>query len=70
MNNDKFQLSLGFATLVISLSAFKDELSKFYFHIGLIEINMAEYLFYTILALAVSLYFYFAEQIYCQTPPS
>jgi hypothetical protein len=69
MNTDKYNLSLGFATLVISLSAFKSELSQIQFHIGQSEISVADYLFCAILALSFSLYLHFSEQIYCQTPP-
>jgi hypothetical protein len=69
MNTDKYNLSLGFATLVISLSAFKSELSQIHIHVGQIPISLADYLFYAILALSFGLYLYFSEQIYYQTPP-
>ncbi len=68
MNNEKYNLSLGFATLIISLSAFKDELANIHFHIGLTQINMAQYLFYSILSLCAGLYLHFSEQLYSQLP--
>lgn len=68
MNNEKYNLSLGFATLIISLSAFKDELANIHFYLGLTQINMAQYLFYSILTLCAGLYLHFSEQLYSQLP--
>lgn len=58
---DKYEIILGFVTLVVSLSAFKDELSKVYFELGFTTISFAQYFLYCVIGFSLCLYFYVVE---------
>ena len=59
----KYEVILGFATLVISLSAFKDELSKVNLDLGFTTLSLSEYFLYCVYGFSACLYFYIIEHI-------
>lgn len=58
---NKFEIILGFVTLIISLSAFKVELSQINIDLGFKTISLAEYFLYSVIGFSVSLYLYIFE---------
>ena len=58
---NKFEIILGFVTLIISLSAFKDELSQISIDLGFKTISLAEYFLYSVIGFSISLYLYVFE---------
>ncbi len=58
---NKFEVILGFATLIISLSAFKDELSKVTLELGYTSITLADYFLWVVYGLSICMYFYVTE---------
>jgi len=58
---NKFEIILGFVTLIISLSAFKDELSLINIDLGFKTITLAEYFLYSVIGFSISLYLYIFE---------
>lgn len=57
----KYEIILGFVTLVVSLSAFKDELSKINLDLGFATISCAQYFLYCVIGFSLCLYFYVVE---------
>lgn len=57
----KYEIILGFVTLVVSLSAFKDELSKINIDLGFTSISFAQYFLYCVIGFSLCLYFYVVE---------
>lgn len=64
---NKYEIILGFVTLIISLSAFKDELSKINLELGYATITVANYLLYCVYGFSLCLYFYIIENIFRDT---
>lgn len=64
---NKYEIILGFATIIISLSAFKDELDKITISLGFADISLAKYFLYCIVGFSISLYLYVIEKIFCDT---
>lgn len=60
---NKYEVILGFVTLIISLSAFKDELAKVDLVLGYATITLADYFLWIVYGLSVCLYFYIIENI-------
>ena len=60
---EKYEIILGFVTLVISLSAFKDELSKVNLNLGYIEFSLATYFLFIVYGFCICLYFYILERV-------
>ena len=60
---EKYEIILGFVTLVVSLSAFKDELAKVTLNLGYTEISLATYFLYLVYGFCVCLYFYIIERV-------
>lgn len=60
---DKYDIILGFVTLVISFSAFKDELSKVIVDLGYYTINLSQYLLFIVCGFGLCLYLYIVENI-------
>ena len=60
---NKYEVILGFVTLIISLSAFKDELAKVNLVLGYTTITLADYFLYIVYGLSICLYFYIIENI-------
>lgn len=58
---NNFEIILGFVTLIISLSAFKDELSLINIDLGFKTITLAEYFLYSVIGFSISLYLYIFE---------
>ncbi|UMB61199.1 HEPN domain-containing protein [Lutibacter sp. A80] len=58
---NKFEIILGFVTLVISLSAFKEELSQINIDLGFKTITFADYFLYSVIGFSISLYLYILE---------
>jgi len=58
---NKFEIILGFVTLIISLSAFKNELSQISIDLGFKTITLAEYFLYSVIGFSISLYLYIFE---------
>lgn len=63
----KFEIILGFVTLVVSLSAFKEELSLVNIDLGYASLSLAEYLLYSVYGFSVCLYLYTMELIVRET---
>jgi HEPN domain-containing protein len=59
----KYEIILGFVTLVVSLSAFKDELSKINVNLGFANISLSQYFLYSVLGFSLCLYFYIIEHV-------
>jgi hypothetical protein len=58
---NKFEIILGFVTLIISLSVFKDELSQININLGFKTFSIAEYFLFSVLGFSVILYLYIFE---------
>jgi len=63
----KFEVILGFVTLVVSLSAFKDELALVEIELGYTTITLAKYLLYSVYGFSICLYLYTIELIVRET---
>jgi hypothetical protein len=64
---NKYEIILGFVTLVISLSAFKEELAKVVLELGYTTITLADYFLWIVYGLSICLYFYIVEKIVSDT---
>lgn len=60
---NKYEIILGFVTLIISLSAFKDELSNISIETGLINFTLSDFLLWIIIGFSICLYLYVVEKI-------
>lgn len=65
---EKYEVILGFVTLVISLSAFKDELAAVQIDLGWIQFSLATYLLYCVYGFSLCLYLYVTESFLKETP--
>jgi hypothetical protein len=63
----KYEVILGFVTLVVSLSAFKAELAKVQLELGYITISLAKYFLYSVYGFSLCLYLYLMEHIVRET---
>ncbi|MBF4465002.1 MAG: hypothetical protein RLZZ540_649 [Bacteroidota bacterium] len=63
----KFEVILGFVTLVVSLSAFKDELALVEIELGYSTITLAKYLLYSVYGFSICLYLYTIELVVRET---
>ncbi len=63
----KFELLIGFLSLIISLSTFGDKMEKIDINLGFISFTGREYLFYSIIGLFVSFYFYAIDYTFKMT---
>jgi hypothetical protein len=64
---DKYEIILGFVTLVISFSAFKDELSKIILPLGYTTITASDYLLYIVIGFGFCLYWFIMENVFRET---
>lgn len=60
---DRYDFTIGFVALVVSLSAFKDELKTISFTLGTLNYNLGQYFLVVICGFLVCLYFYSIEKI-------
>ena len=60
---DRYDFIIGFVALVISLSAFKDELKTISFTLGTFSYNLGQYFLVVICGFLVCLYFYSIEKV-------
>lgn len=60
---NKYEIILGFVTLIISFSAFKDELAKVELNLGYYIFNLSQYLLFIVICFAICLYLYVSEII-------
>lgn len=60
---NKYEIILGFVTLVISLSAFKEELSKVTLELGYTTVSLADYFLWVVYGFSICLYLYVTENI-------
>lgn len=58
----KYEVILGFVTLVISLSAFKDELSNVILNLGFFNLSLSNFLLYVVYGFSICLYLYIIEK--------
>lgn len=63
----RYEFILGFVAVIISLSAFKDELENIILTIGILKFSLAQYLFILILGFLFCLYLYAIEKIFGNT---
>jgi len=61
-SKDRYGFILGFVGLAISLSAFKDELSKIIINLGFVKFPLSTYFFVIIIGLVICLYLYTVER--------
>jgi hypothetical protein len=64
---NKYEIILGFVTLIISFSAFKDELSKIHYDLGYTTITASQYFLYAVYGFSFCLYLYILENIFRDT---
>ncbi len=64
---DKYEIILGFVTLVISFSAFKEDLSKIIINLGYTSITLADYFICCICGLSICMYFFVLEKSFQDT---
>lgn len=64
---NKYEIILGFVTLIVSFSAFKDELSKINLQLGYTTISLSEYFLIVVCGFGVCLYFYIIDKIFQDT---
>ncbi|RWX03568.1 hypothetical protein [Flavobacterium cerinum] len=57
----KYEIILGFVTLVLSFSAFKEEISKIILDFGYVQLSLADICLACIIGFSISLYFYVLE---------
>jgi len=57
----KYEIILGFITLVVSLSAFKDELAAISLDLGYTSLTLSQYFLYSVYGFSICLYFYIIE---------
>jgi len=60
-SKNKFEIILGVVTLIISLSAFKEELTQVDINLGFKTITLANYFLYCVYGFSISLYLYILE---------
>jgi hypothetical protein len=60
---NKYEIIFGFVTIIISLSAFKEELSKINLNLGYTTFSLANYFFFIVIGLSICLYLYVSENI-------
>jgi hypothetical protein len=60
--SDRYEFILGFLALIISLSAFKDELQRISFNLGNFSYTLGEYFLIVISGLLLCLYLYIIEK--------
>ena len=63
----KYEIIFGFVTLVVSLSAFKEELSKFNLDLGFTSLSLAHLFLYCVFGFCLCLYFYTVEFVVRET---
>lgn len=64
---NKYEIILGFVTLIVSFSAFKDELSRINLQLGYTTISLSEYFLIIVFGFGVCLYFYIIDKIFQDT---
>jgi hypothetical protein len=64
---DKYEIILGFVTLVISFSAFKEELTKVTLPLGYANVTVADYFLYIVLGFGFCLYWFIMENVFRET---
>ncbi|MFT3911493.1 MAG: hypothetical protein QM737_18865 [Ferruginibacter sp.] len=62
-NKNRYELILGFVTLIISFSAFKDELKAINVNLGFYSFTLADYLLKVVYGFSLCLYLYILEKI-------
>ena len=63
-NEIRYDLILGFLTVVISLSAFKEELSLLRVDLDFISFTLSQFFFLFILGITISFYLYSIERLF------
>lgn len=62
-NKNRYELIIGFVTLIISFSAFKDELGAININLGFYNFTLADYLLNIVYGFGICIYLYIIEQI-------
>ncbi|MGN6265012.1 MAG: HEPN domain-containing protein [Ginsengibacter sp.] len=62
-NNKRYELIFGFVTLILSFSAFKDELKEIKVNLGFFNFTLAEYLLKIVYGFGICIYLYIIERI-------
>lgn len=62
-NKNRYELILGFVTLIISFSAFKDELKMIEIDIGFYKFTLADYLLKIVFGFGLCIYLYIIERL-------
>lgn len=63
----KYEIILGFVTLVVSFSAFKSELEGYKIDLGYIYFSLAEYLLFCVVSFSICLYLYLLDKTFQDT---
>ncbi|GET33181.1 hypothetical protein PbJCM13498_20440 [Prolixibacter bellariivorans] len=64
---DKYEILIGFITIVISFSAFKDELKAITIDLGFVDFNLSQYFFVIVIGFLFSIYLYTVESVLNKT---
>ncbi len=64
---DKYEIILGFVTLVISFSAFKEELAKISLPLGYTTLIASDFLLYIVIGFGFCLYWFIMENVFRET---
>lgn len=62
-NKNRYELILGFVTLILSFSAFKDELKAVELNLGFYKFTLADYLLKIVYGFGICIYLYIIERI-------
>ncbi|HEV8081844.1 MAG TPA: HEPN domain-containing protein [Chitinophagaceae bacterium] len=62
-NNNRYELIFSFVTLILSFSAFKDELKEIKINLGFYNFTLAEYLLKIVYGFGICTYLYIIERI-------
>jgi len=62
-NKNRYELIIGFVTLILSFSAFKDELKEIEVNLGFYKFTLADYLLKVVYGFGISIYLYIIERI-------
>jgi len=64
---ERWEFIVGYVALIVSLSAFKDELSKIEMNLGFASFNVAQFLFILILGFLITLHLYLVPFLFSST---
>lgn len=64
---DKYEILIGFITIVISFSVFKEDFQDIVVNLGFIDFNLSQYFFVIVIGFLLSIYLYTVEGVLSKT---